>query len=125
MNNDDCCQQTRIGVYAVGVLGTLLVMAALVWLMRHYTETPPVFAERSAERLKIKHDFDEANAPIVNNYDWQDQTRGIVRVPLDRAKELVLEEWQNPAAGRSNLIERAAKAYAPLPKAPEKPNPYE
>jgi hypothetical protein len=125
MNNDDCCQQTRAGVYAVGILGTLLVMAVLVWIMRLYTEAPPVFAERSAERLKIRHDFDEANSPIVSSYDWQDQTRGIVRIPLDRAKELVLEEWQNPTAARSNLIERAAKAYAPLPKVPEKPNPYE
>jgi hypothetical protein len=42
-----------------------------------------------------------------------------------RAKELVLEEWQNPAAARSNLMERAAKAFAPAPKPPEKKNEYE
>ena len=125
MNNDDCCQKTRLGAYAVGILGTLLVMAALVAIMRHYTEAPPVFAERSAERLQIKHEFDEANAPLINNYDWQDQSRGVVRVPLARAKELVLEEWQDPAAARSNLIARAAKAFAPAPKVPPKPNPYE
>jgi len=35
---------------------------------------------------------------------------------------LILQEWQNPAAGHSNLVARAAKAFAPA--APVK-NPYE
>jgi len=125
MNDDNCCRNTRFGAYAIGLTGTLLVMAALVWLMRHYTETPSLFAERSAERVQIKAEFDAANAPVVQNYDWQDQTRGIVRIPLERAKDLVLQEWQNPAAARSNMIARAAKAFAPLPKPPEKKSEYE
>ncbi len=125
MNTDSCCRNSRLGVYAVGALGTLLVMGSLVWLMRHYTEAPPVTAQRSAERLQILAEFNAANAPLKENYDWQDQPHGIVRIPLERAKELVLEEWQNPAVGRSNLIARAAKAFAPLPKPPEKKNEYE
>ena len=125
MNTDDCCQNTRFGAYAVGLTGTFLVMAGLVWLMRHYTAAPPVFAERSAERMQIRAEFNAANAPLVENYDWQDQARGVVRIPLQRAKDLVLEEWQNPAAARSNMIARAAKAFAPLPKPPEKKNEYE
>jgi len=125
MNDDNCCRNTRFGAYAIGLTGTLLVMAALVWLMRHYTETSSLFAERSAERVQIKAEFDAANAPVVQNYDWQDQTRGIVRIPLERAKDLVLQEWQNPAAARSNMIARAAKAFAPLPKPPEKKSEYE
>ncbi len=46
-------------------------------------------------------------------------------MPVERAKELVLEEWQNPVAARSNLMERAAKAFAPAPKPPEKKSVYE
>ena len=45
-----------------------------------------------------------------------------MRVPVERAKELILQEWQNPAAGRSNLVARAAKAFAPAAAAK---NPYE
>jgi hypothetical protein len=123
--NDNYNRNSRFGAYAVALVGTLLVMAGLVWLMRHYTEAPPVFAQRSAERMAIRAEFDAANGPLMTRYDWQDQTRGVVRVPLDRAKELLLAEWQDPAAGRSNLIARAAKAYAPLPKPPEKKNEYE
>ena len=125
MNDDNCCRNTRFGIYAIGLTGTLLVMAVLVCLMRHYTEAPPIFAERSVERMQIKTEFNLANAPLVENYDWQDQARGVVRIPLQRAKDLVLEEWQNPAAARSNMIARAAKAFAPLPKPPEKKNEYE
>jgi hypothetical protein len=75
--------------------------------------------------MKILADFKAANAPLLDKYDWQDKDKGIVRIPVDRAKELVLEEWQNPAVAHSNLMERAAKAFAPAPKPPEKKNEYE
>lgn len=125
MNTDSCRQQTRVAATVVAILGTFLIVAVLVALLRHYTEVPSLSADRAAERMKILKEFTEANAQIVNTYGWQDQTKGIVRVPLDRAKELVLEEWQNPVAAHSNLMERAAKAFAAPPKAPAPKNPYE
>ena len=125
MNDDTCCRNTRCGVYAVALIGALLIMAGLVWLMRYYTATPSLFAERSAERMQVRAEFDAANTPIVNTYDWQDQTRGIIRIPVDRAVDLTVQEWQNPKAARADLMARAAKAFAPLPKPPEKKNPYE
>ena len=125
MNTEPCCQKVRVGTYVVGLLGTFLVMAILVAIMRHYTAPTTLAADRAAERMKIKKDFDADNAPLLEKYDWQDKDKGIVRVPIDRAKELVLEEWQNPAAARSNLMARAAKAFAVPPKAPEKKNEYE
>jgi len=125
MNSDSCCQKTRITGNVLAILGTLLVMAFLVGLMRHYTATPSLAEERSAERMKILADFTAANEPLLNKYDWQDKDKGIVRVPVARAKELVLEEWQNPAAARSNLMAQAAKAFAPPPKVPEQKSVYE
>jgi hypothetical protein len=125
MNPESCRQKARIAANMLAILGTFLVMAFLVALMRHYTPTPPLAADRAAERIKILADFKAVNAPLLEKYDWQDKDRGIVRVPVARAKELVLEEWQNPAAARSNLMERAAKAFAPAPKPPEPKNPYE
>jgi hypothetical protein len=125
MNSESSCQKTRVTANVLAILGTFLVMALLVGLMRHYTATPSLTADRAAERMKILADFKAANAPFLEKYDWQDKDKGIVRVPVERAKELVLEEWQNPAAARSNLMERAAKAFAPAPKPPEKKNEYE
>jgi hypothetical protein len=125
MNPDTCCQKTRVGAYVVAILGTFLLVGWLVWLMRSYTETPSPFATRSEERMKILSDFKAANAPLVEKYDWQDQPKGFVRIPIERAKELILEEWQDPAAGHFILMTRAAKEFAPPPKVPEKKNEYE
>jgi hypothetical protein len=125
MNPESRRQKTRIAANVLAFLGTFLVMAFLVGLMRHYTAAPSLSADRAAERMKILADFKAVNAPLLEKYDWQDKDKGIVRVPVARARELVLEEWQNPAAARSNLMERAAKAFAPAPKPPEQKNPYE
>ena len=108
-NGRKCCR----GLSVLAVAGSFLVMAWLVWLMRGYTQPPALAQVRAQERLKIKADFDAANAPLLNAYDWADKQKGFVRIPVERAKELMLQEWQNPAAGRSNLLTRAARQFAP------------
>ena len=113
MNPEPCCKKTGAGLYVLGLAGSFLVMAALVWLMRSYTHTAAPSEVRAEERRKNMHDFQALNAPLLKDYAWQDPTKDIVRVPVDRAMELVLAEWQNPVAGRSNLLARAAKAFAP------------
>jgi hypothetical protein len=125
MNPESCCQKSRCGAYVLGLLGTFLVVALLAWLMQSYTKVPSLTESRAAERRQILIDFKAANAPLLEKYDWQDQAKGFVRVPIDRAKELILDEWQDPAAGRSNLMARAAREFASAPKLPEKKNEYE
>ena len=115
----------RLTAYAIGVLGTFLLVALLVLAMRHYTRPAPVGANRVEERFKFLQDQRAADAKALNEYDWTDKEKGIVRLPVQRAMELTLQEWQNPAAARSNLISRVEKATAAPPKAPEKPNIYE
>jgi hypothetical protein len=125
MNPEPSCQCSRTAANVLAIVGTFLIMAFLIHLMLRYTAVPSLSADRGAERMKILAEFNAANALILTKYDWQDKDKGIVRVPVDRAKELVLEEWQNPAAARSNLMARAAKAFAPAPKPPEKKSEYE
>jgi hypothetical protein len=125
MNSESCCQKTRLGAYIAGFLGTFLIVALLVWLMQSYTQAPSISATRAAERMQILSDFKAANAALVEAYNWQDPPKGFVRVPIERAKELVLAEWQDPLAARSNLMARAAIEFAPPPKVPEKKSVYE
>jgi hypothetical protein len=125
MNSETCRQKTRVGVYVAGFLGTFLIVALLVHLMQFYSRPPSISATRGAERMQIMSDFKAANAPLVEKYDWQDQPKGFVRVPIERAKELVLQEWQDPVAAHSNLMARAANEFAPPPKVPEKKSVYE
>jgi hypothetical protein len=115
----------RLTAYAIGILGTFLIVAMLVLAMRHYTQPAQVGANRVEERYKFLKDQRAADAKALNEYDWADKDKGIVRLPVQRAMELTLQEWQNPAAARSNLISRVEKATAAPPKAPEKPSIYE
>ena len=122
MNDQLCTKKSSACVYALGIAGTFLVMAAMVWVMRTYTQTPSLAEVRGAERIKNLSDFHALNSPLISDYDWQDKSKEIVRVPVSRAKELVLDEWQNPGAGRAKLMARATNAFAPA-AAPK--NPYE
>ena len=54
-----------------------------------------------------------------------DQDRQIVRLPIDVAMQITVQEWQNADNGRADLIARAAKAAAPLPKVAPKPSAFE
>src|SRR6266581_1239957 len=128
MNNDQgppAFDAARLTDYAIGIVGTFLIVAMLVLAMRHYTQPAPVGANRIEERYKFLQDQRAADAKALSEYDWIDKDKGIVRLPVQRALELTLQEWQNPAAARSNLMSRVEKATAAPPKAPEKPSIYE
>ena len=111
--------------YVAGILGCFLIVAALVWAMRYYTQPPPLGEDRIALRKKALAELRAAEAEGLNTYGWLDQSKGLVRLPIAEAKKLALRDWQNPTAARSNLIARVEKATAAPPKAPEKPNPFE
>ena len=65
------------------------------------------------------------DARALNSYEVIDAGKGLVRLKIDRAVELTIEEYKNPAAARTNLIARAEKASAPPPKEPEVPSKFE
>ena len=112
-------------VNATAVLGAFLIVGVLVWAMRHYTRAPELNAARAAERAKALAELRAAETEALHNLAWIDQSKGIVRLPVEDAMRLVEREWQNPAAARSNLIARVEKATAQPPKAPEQPSAFE
>jgi hypothetical protein len=125
MNNNTDCKKCKGGVYAIAILGTFLIVGWLVALMIKYTKPAPIGQERAEERRKAAVQLEADNTQALNNYAWQDQGKAIVRLPVERALQLTLEESKNPAAARSNLLARLEKATAAPPKAPAQPSPYE
>ena len=121
--DNKCC---RSWPTAVAAIVTCLIFVALVMVMKHYTLPAPAIDDaRKAERAKALVELRAAEADALANPGWIDQPRGIVRLPISEALKMVQAEWQNPAKARADLIARAEKAAAPLPKAPEKPSPLE
>src|SRR5258706_652356 len=118
----------RICPVVLAVAGTFLIIWGLVAVMKKYTQPPPLGQARIQERKKFLAEIQAANAEGLNNYAWQDQAKGLVRLKIDQAMQLTIMEYQNPAAARSNLAARADKAFAallPATKGPEKQNPYQ
>ena len=124
MNPQPARERTGLA-YLTGILGSLLIVAALVWAMQRYTQPPPLGEDRIAVRKKALADLRATEASELESYGWVDQTKGVVRLPINEAMKLALREWQNPAAARSNLIARVEKATAVPPAAPAKPSPFE
>lgn len=125
MNSESqCCRSGT--AYAIGILGSFLIVAALAWAIHYYTRPAPLGEDRNAVRSKALAELRAAEAEALATPGWVDQTKGLVRIPIADAMTLVEHEWsQNPSAARSNLIERVEKATAPPPKAPEKPSQFE
>jgi hypothetical protein len=115
-------RQSRLAVI-VAILGAFLIVAALVQIMRHYTQPPPLNANRAAERAKALAEIRAADAEALNHAAVLDPEKGLVRLPIAVAVQLVEREWKNPAQARSNLLARVDKANPPPP--PPKPSAFE
>jgi hypothetical protein len=106
-------------------LAALLIVAVLVWAMKHYTTPPVLTAERAAERAQNLSDLRAAEQTAIESYAWVDPGKGVVQLPLDRAIELTVAAWQDPAQARADLIERVEKATFVPPPPPEEPGEFE
>lgn len=107
------------GVYLLGGMGVLMIMAAVVRIAIRETQPLPVGQRRAEERRKYLAELRQSNADVLNNYAWVDQPKGVVRIPVGNAIELMRQEWQNPAQGRKKLLARIEKANAVMPNAYE------
>jgi hypothetical protein len=123
MNTDSCekkaacCDCSRTVVYIIGILGALLVMGGMSWLVIRHSMPPPANTARAQERAKALSDLRAANHETLDAF-----AQSPVRLSVERAKELTVQEWRNPKAARAEMIARADKANAP---APAKPSEFE
>ena len=109
----------------VSILGAFLVVAVLVYAMNYYTRPAPLNQARSDERKKALGEIRADNEDKLGAYGWQDQGKGLVRLRIDRAMDLTVDDYRNPALARASLIARAEKASVAPPKPPEPPSKFE
>jgi hypothetical protein len=110
---------------AIGFLLVSVVFALLAAGVKVSERAPAVDADRGAERAKNLTEIRAAEDAALNSVAVIDAPRGVMRLPIDWGMELAAQAWANPAAARADLIARAAKAAAELPKAPAKPSAFE
>lgn len=81
-------------IVIVGIVGCVAIFAFIVALTALFTwfeerEMAEKNAGQAPSELRLSESEQQA---ILSEYRWVDQEKGIVRVPIDRAVELVLEE---------------------------------
>ena len=123
--NEPTPERTALA-YIVGVLGSFLIIAGLVWAMLHFTKPAPLGEDRAAVRARALAELRAAETEALNTPAWLDQGKGVVRLSIEDAMKMVEQSWgRNPNAARSNLIERVEKATVAPTNAPPKPSPFE
>lgn len=108
--------RAKVAAYVVGIAGCLLVVAWMTSLVVRHATGEAVGLGRADERRKNLSDLNAASQQLLNEYAWQDQPKGLIRLPIERAMQLTVAEWKDPKAARAALISKAEKASAPPPK---------
>jgi hypothetical protein len=116
---------SRASGAAVGFLIVSGIFAALAVGLKLTQPAAAIDGDRAAERIKALAEIRVADEKALTTAATLDPQRGIVRLPIDTAMHLAVQQWQNPSAARADLNARAEKAAAELPKTPEKPSAFE
>lgn len=126
MNSRPDSSPVTLAVYFAAAVGAFLIVGGLAWFLFHRTRPPALNQARIEERIKNLREIRATSADALQSFAWQDQSKGVVRLPISNAMELIIRDWKNPAAGRSNLLARVDKANPPPPPPePEKPSIFE
>jgi hypothetical protein len=111
--------------FGINFAAACFLFVALVVVVKLAVSVPAIDADRAALRSKALAEIRAAEATALNNPGWVDQDRGIVRLPIETAMQIYEQAAQDPEAARADLIARAGKAGAPLPKVAPKPSAFE
>lgn len=106
-------------------MAACLLFAALTVIVKFSVAAPAIDADRDVVISKSLNEIHKTENVALENAGWADQSRGIVRLPIETAMRLTADAWQNPVQARADLIARAEKAAAPAPKVAPKPSQFE
>lgn len=110
---------------ALGLIIASLIFLALAVAVKFSVRVPAIDAGRAAARYETLHQMQTNEAAALDHAGWIDQSRGIVRLPIETAMQEAAQAWQNPTQARADLMARQEKASAPAPVAPAKPSAFE
>jgi hypothetical protein len=111
--------------FGVIFVAACFLFIALGVIVKLSVTVPAIDADRAAVRSKALAEIRATETTALTTAGWVDKDRGIVRLPIEAALQLSAQSAKNPVAARADLIARAEKAAAPLPKTAPKPSAFE
>ena len=115
--NNAFVKYRRVVVFAA-LLAFLPMVVALVWLVLHETHAPAINQSQLEARLATLTETRAADQQTLGTYSWQNEEKGFIRLPIDRAMQLTVAESSNPAAARAKMVSNAAVLLAVPPPPP-------
>jgi hypothetical protein len=109
--------------FGINFVVASLLFVAFVVMVKFSVSVPAIDADRAAARSKALAEIRAAEAAALSTLGWVDQDRGIVRLPIETAMQMVGRD--TPQDIRTALISREEQAIAPLPKTTPKPSAFE
>jgi hypothetical protein len=109
-----------------GLAGFVLFGFLVVLVLKPGRPAPTYETEAGQKRLETRKQVEAAEAKLLlkDTYEWVDQAKGVVRIPLTRAMELEVETLKNKPV-RAAYAVPVAPVVSPAPAAPPTPAPTE
>jgi hypothetical protein len=80
---------------AIGWLGAIFLFAVIVAIAWLPNQAADAEQKASEERIRIRNETLARQIRLANSYDWVDQSKGIVRIPIERAMQITVEEMRH------------------------------
>ena len=90
----DAAPKSGFFVTAAAVVGGFLIFV-LILVVAYLPNKPAPLTEGTKtpeERATILRELRAKESAAANSYGWVDQTKGVVRVPIERAMQLTVED---------------------------------
>jgi hypothetical protein len=115
----------RASSAVTGFIIASLIFIALAVVVKFSVKVSAIDADRSTARARALAEIRATEDKSLNTAGWIDQSRGIVRLPIETAMQDAAQAWKNPAQTRADLIARQEAATKPAPVVPSKPSAFE
>ncbi len=85
-----------------GIVGAILFVSAMAWLNSFFAVSRNQEVYRKVLSLSNPKlaELRAQEAEILNSYGWVDQQKGIVRIPVDKAMEIMTREARAARSAR-------------------------
>lgn len=82
------------GVTFVAILLVCFAFLFALWISARTPKTTAIDQKRVEERAKILADTRAAQKALISDYAWANKDEKVVRIPIERAMELVVSEYE-------------------------------
>tara|TARA_Y100000588_G_C14277222_1_gene934976 strand:+ start:4915 stop:5226 length:312 start_codon:yes stop_codon:yes gene_type:complete len=95
--NQNQMNRMHFSLSVAGIILAILMFGFIILIAYLPTRPKPVDQDLIDQRLAILAEVNSKQHSLANSYGWVDQTKGVVRIPIERAMELTERDLRGEA----------------------------